>query len=175
MSQLNGESTSRSNNLSRTPPLTGTVHVDTSASMPPPTGQTNLNDIAGVLRRNQACLNCRRRKLKCDAVGLPLMNDSHSLLTILPRSGPIARPAYDPISTCYGLHPRPTLFYAANTMMGILGRHREILKRSSPSRTKIPTMMNPSTPQRSRNARRQERQREGRARRKIQRTQTQKR
>lgn len=28
-------------------------------------GNVNMSDVAGVLRRNQACLACRRRKLVC--------------------------------------------------------------------------------------------------------------
>jgi hypothetical protein len=28
-------------------------------------GSVNMSDVAGVLRRNQACLACRRRKLVC--------------------------------------------------------------------------------------------------------------
>lgn len=49
-------------NLSKRPPLDGTVHIDTQESSAQP---SNNNDVAGVLRRNQACLQCRRRKLAC--------------------------------------------------------------------------------------------------------------
>lgn len=69
-------------NIDKRPNLTGTIYVETATPMAPPTEipsrpagsssssntQTipNLNDVAGVLRRNQACLNCRRRKLVCE-------------------------------------------------------------------------------------------------------------
>ena len=47
------------------PDPNGTIYVETNTIMPPPAqapGQPHP-DLAGVLRRNQACLNCRRRKL----------------------------------------------------------------------------------------------------------------
>lgn len=50
-------------NLSKRPPLDGTVHIDTQELSTQPS--SNNNDVTGVLRRNQACLQCRRRKLAC--------------------------------------------------------------------------------------------------------------
>lgn len=49
--------------LSKWPPLDGTVHIDTQE--PSAQSSSNNNDVTGVLRRNQACLQCRRRKLAC--------------------------------------------------------------------------------------------------------------
>jgi hypothetical protein len=56
----------------------GTIYVETA--MPPPKADNQPNpDVAGVLRRNQACLSCRRRKLKCDAVCLPAKSSEDRL------------------------------------------------------------------------------------------------
>ncbi|WVO12766.1 hypothetical protein L204_100374 [Cryptococcus depauperatus] len=63
-----------SGSLTAPPPLEGIVHVDT-ANVPrhaPGSRQASgssggQSDVANVLKKNQACLQCRRRKLKCDA------------------------------------------------------------------------------------------------------------
>jgi hypothetical protein len=62
----------RPQNISNRPDPTDTIYIETASIMAPPaqaqpgpgtgSGQPNP-DLAGVLRRNQACLNCRRRKL----------------------------------------------------------------------------------------------------------------
>lgn len=60
----------RPTNISSRPNSDGMIYVETA--MPPPhtavqnhgnTQNPNLSEVAGVLRRNQACLACRRRKL----------------------------------------------------------------------------------------------------------------
>lgn len=67
----------RPENISQRPNPDGVIYVETAApmptststAMPPPAmtsaaaGSSSHSDLAGVLRRNQACLNCRRRKL----------------------------------------------------------------------------------------------------------------
>jgi hypothetical protein len=57
----------RPQNIFNRPDPNGTIYIETNTTMPPPAqapGQPHP-DLAGVLRRNQACLNCRRRKLVC--------------------------------------------------------------------------------------------------------------
>lgn len=73
-SKMQAPSTSlRPMNISNRPNPDGIIYVETAtaATMPPPPSNTTSgpnsshshSDLAGVLRRNQACLNCRRRKL----------------------------------------------------------------------------------------------------------------
>ncbi|RXK38329.1 hypothetical protein M231_04371 [Tremella mesenterica] len=55
-------------------------------------------DIAGVLRRNQACLNCRRRKLKCDAARpncSTCVRSYKHLLRTNPKTNPVLCCEYD--------------------------------------------------------------------------------
>ena len=71
----------RPDNIAHTD-INGVIYIETEMPPPPLPGpststpphpqpqsqsqqqqQPNFNDVAGVLRRNQACLNCRRRKL----------------------------------------------------------------------------------------------------------------
>lgn len=82
----------RPQNISNRPNPTDTIYIETATMAPPPpaqavAGQPNP-DLAGVLRRNQACLNCRRRKL----VGLS-SRDSQEECGLIDRNAML----YDPI------------------------------------------------------------------------------
>ncbi|ODN84683.1 hypothetical protein L202_00579 [Cryptococcus amylolentus CBS 6039] len=82
--------------LSTYPPLNGVVLIDTSEPEPPPA--QNPADVANVLRRNQACRQCRRRKLKCDAARphcATCIRSYRHLLKTSPRSNPILCCDYD--------------------------------------------------------------------------------
>ncbi|OWZ59311.1 hypothetical protein C356_01070 [Cryptococcus neoformans c45] len=84
-------------NLSKRPPLDGTVHIDTQEPSAQPSSSNN-NDVAGVLRRNQACLQCRRRKLKCDAARphcATCVRSYRHLLRTSPKSNPVLCCDYD--------------------------------------------------------------------------------
>ncbi|WVQ71532.1 hypothetical protein IAR50_001071 [Cryptococcus sp. DSM 104548] len=80
--------------LSTYPPLNGVVLIDTSEPAPAP----NPSDVANVLRRNQACRQCRRRKLKCDAARphcATCIRSYRHILKTSPRSNPILCCDYD--------------------------------------------------------------------------------
>jgi hypothetical protein len=58
----------RPQNILSRPNPEDVIYVETANSFnnamaPPQTQAQQASDLAGVLRRNQACLNCRRRKL----------------------------------------------------------------------------------------------------------------
>ncbi|EKD04083.1 hypothetical protein A1Q2_01558 [Trichosporon asahii var. asahii CBS 8904] len=80
------------------PDLNGVVRVDQAGPSQPtqPAGQPS--DVAGVLRRNQACLACRRRKLKCDAVRphcSTCIRSYKHLLRTAPSTNPVLTCEYD--------------------------------------------------------------------------------
>lgn len=78
--------------------------------------QQHLSDVAGVLRRNQACLNCRRRKLvshPCLQRQFPTpITDSARNAT---RCAHTAVPAKSPSNTSGGPTPMPTSPTYVNT------------------------------------------------------------
>lgn len=78
--------------------------------------QQHLSDVAGVLRRNQACLNCRRRKLVCRpclSKRLPTpITDSARNAT---RCAHTVAPAKNPSNTSGGPIPMPTSPTYVNT------------------------------------------------------------
>jgi hypothetical protein len=78
--------------------------------------QQHLSDVAGVLRRNQACLNCRRRKLvshPCFQRQFPTpITDSARNAT---RCAHTAVPAKSPSNTSGGPTPMPTSPTYVNT------------------------------------------------------------
>ena len=67
----------RPTNISSRPNPDGMIYVETARPPSDPAPRSNPHpDVAGVLRRNQACLACRRRKLKCDAVSFDIPESS---------------------------------------------------------------------------------------------------
>ncbi|KAL7422208.1 hypothetical protein Q5752_002854 [Cryptotrichosporon argae] len=82
----------------------GLIPVETAPLAPQ---AQQASDIAGVLKRNQACLACRRRKLKCDAVrphcGTCVRSHKHTLRTA-PASEPVLACEYDDGDAAGGAH-----------------------------------------------------------------------
>ncbi|WRT67022.1 uncharacterized protein IL334_003988 [Kwoniella shivajii] len=82
--------------LSMPPPADFVIPVDTAG--PSGTSNNQQSDIAGVLKRNQACLQCRKRKLKCDAVRphcATCVRSYRHLLRTSPKSNPVLCCDYD--------------------------------------------------------------------------------
>ncbi|OCF39471.1 hypothetical protein I317_06745 [Kwoniella heveanensis CBS 569] len=73
-----------------------TVHIDTApaAADAGPSSQAQHADVAGVLRRNQACLQCRKRKLARPHCATCVRSYKH-LLRTSPKSNPVLCCDYD--------------------------------------------------------------------------------
>ncbi|WVF72289.1 hypothetical protein IAT40_007102 [Kwoniella sp. CBS 6097] len=72
-----------------------TVHIDTAGSSDSgPSNQGQHPDVAGVLRRNQACLQCRKRKLARPHCATCVRSYRH-LLRTAPKSNPVLCCDYD--------------------------------------------------------------------------------
>ncbi|BEI93175.1 uncharacterized protein CcaverHIS019_0508030 [Cutaneotrichosporon cavernicola] len=103
MSSFSNPSTQVPVDIPTRPDLQGTIPIDTVATQAQAqTQQSNANgapsDVAGVLRRNQACLACRRRKLKCDAVRphcSTCVRSYRHLLRTAPSTNPVLSCEYD--------------------------------------------------------------------------------
>ncbi|WWC61219.1 uncharacterized protein I303_103799 [Kwoniella dejecticola CBS 10117] len=76
--------------LSMPPPADSIIHIDTAA----PASSSNHSDVAGVLRRNQACLQCRKRKLARPHCATCVRSYRH-LLRTSPKSDPVLCCDYD--------------------------------------------------------------------------------
>ncbi|ORY32255.1 hypothetical protein BCR39DRAFT_523592 [Naematelia encephala] len=93
------------NNIYARPDIGGTIPVEIAApaqhgggSVASGSSGQNHGEIAGVLRRNQACLACRRRKLKCDAQRphcSTCVRSYKHLMRTAPRSNPVLTCEYD--------------------------------------------------------------------------------
>ncbi|WWC85393.1 uncharacterized protein L201_000256 [Kwoniella dendrophila CBS 6074] len=76
--------------LSMPPPPDKIIPIDTAA----PSTSSNNADVAGVLRRNQACLQCRKRKLARPHCATCVRSYRH-LLRTSPKSNPVLCCDYD--------------------------------------------------------------------------------
>ncbi|WWC69552.1 uncharacterized protein I206_103494 [Kwoniella pini CBS 10737] len=76
--------------LSMPPPADKIIHIDTA----PPASSSHHSDVAGVLRRNQACLQCRKRKLVRPHCATCVRSYRH-LLRTSPKSNPVLCCDYD--------------------------------------------------------------------------------
>lgn len=93
-------------------PVNGLIPIETQDSIPTAqpasAGSTaNKDDLAGVLRRNQACIQCRRRKLKCDAARptcATCVRSHKHLLRTNPRSDAVLTCEYDDQKEDGGTH-----------------------------------------------------------------------
>lgn len=124
----------RPTNISQRPNPDGTIYVETA--MPPPLTTSDSNgsnpshpsqgqslshpDLAGVLRRNQACLNCRRRKLvsRLDSFFPPVGSDgdcTDGLCRNATRRDHIAGLVSEATDTRSGPHLNRTQSWRANT------------------------------------------------------------
>ncbi|WVW83215.1 hypothetical protein I302_105233 [Kwoniella bestiolae CBS 10118] len=78
--------------LSMPPPPDKIIHIDTGPI--PSSSHTHHSDVAGVLRRNQACLQCRKRKLARPHCATCVRSYRH-LLRTSPKSNPVLCCDYD--------------------------------------------------------------------------------
>ncbi|WVQ70202.1 uncharacterized protein L199_008427 [Kwoniella botswanensis] len=80
--------------LSMPPPPDKIIHIDTAPVPSSSSSHTHHPDVAGVLRRNQACLQCRKRKLARPHCATCVRSYRH-LLRTSPKSNPVLCCDYD--------------------------------------------------------------------------------